>query len=137
MCILKTETTTIALPHLNKKECCTHFHSYKYLFDTTTAHWKEEGRKYLIYDTLNTFYLWLYYIRHMVKDHSGSKRGNLLPPHGLLFSISSKLFFYMHPTDRITHTMAFVTPAVEHWWYVKTSSCTFLIDNQYIYAACH
>ena len=25
-------------------------------------------------------------------------------------------FFYMHhPTDRITHTMAFVTPVVEHW----------------------
>ena len=26
------------------------------------------------------------------------------------------LFFYMHhPTDRITHTTAFVTPVVEHW----------------------
>ena len=25
-------------------------------------------------------------------------------------------FFYMHhPTDRITHTTAFVTPVVEHW----------------------
>ena len=30
--------------------------------------------------------------------------------------ISSKGFFYMHhPTDRITHTTAFVTPVVEHW----------------------
>ena len=28
--------------------------------------------------------------RHMVKDHSDRERGNLLPPHGLLFSISSK-----------------------------------------------
>ena len=26
----------------------------------------------------------------MVKDHSDSERGNLLPPHGLLFPISSK-----------------------------------------------
>ena len=26
----------------------------------------------------------------MVKDHSDSKRGNPLPPHGLLFLISSK-----------------------------------------------
>ena len=26
----------------------------------------------------------------MVKDHSDSERGNPLPPHGLLFSISSK-----------------------------------------------
>ena len=52
----------------------------------------------------------------MVKDHSDSERGNLLPPHGLLFSINSTLFFYMHhPTDRIAHTTAFVTPVVEHW----------------------
>ena len=42
----------------------------------------------LFNDALNTFYLWLY-VRHMVKDHSDSKRGNQLPPHGLPFPISS------------------------------------------------
>ena len=39
----------------------------------------------------------------MVKDHSVSKRGNLLllPLHGLLFPISSQGSFYMHHlTDR-------------------------------------
>ena len=41
-------------------------------------------------DALNTFYLWLYGVTHMVKDHSDSKRGNPLPPHGLLFPISCK-----------------------------------------------
>ena len=41
-------------------------------------------------DALNTFYLWLYGIRHMVKDHTDSERGNPLPPHGLLIPISSK-----------------------------------------------
>ena len=41
-------------------------------------------------DALNTFYLQLYGVRHMVKDHSDSERGNPLPPHGLLFPISSK-----------------------------------------------
>ena len=36
--------------------------------------------------------------------------------HGLLFSINSKDSFYMHhPTDRIPHTTAFVTPVKEHW----------------------
>ena len=30
----------------------------------------------------------------MVKDHSDSKRGNPLPPHGLLFPISSNGFLY-------------------------------------------
>ena len=45
---------------------------------------------FLFNDALNTFYLRLYGVEHMVKDHSDSERGNLLPPHRLLFSISSK-----------------------------------------------
>ena len=58
---------------------------------------KKEGNV-LFNDALNTFYLRLYGVRHMVKDHS--EQG----------------FFYMHhPTDRIAHTTAFVTPVVEHW----------------------
>ena len=50
------------------------------------------GRKevFLFNDALNTFYLRLYGVRHMVKDHSDSERENPLPPHGLLFPISSK-----------------------------------------------
>ena len=55
----------------------------------------------LFNDTLNTFYLQLYGVRH---------------GKGLLFPISSKFFLYMHnPTDRIGHTTAFVTLVVEHW----------------------
>ena len=75
---------------------------------------KEEGNV-LFNDALNTFYLQLYGIRHMVKDNSDNERRNLLPPlHGLLFLISR--FFYMyHPTDRIAHTTAFVKPVMEHW----------------------
>ena len=44
----------------------------------------------LFKDALNTFYLRLYGVRHMVKDHSDSERGNLLQPHRLLFPIISK-----------------------------------------------
>ena len=44
----------------------------------------------LFNDALNIFYLRLYGIRHMVKDHSDSEKGNPLPPHGLLFPINSK-----------------------------------------------
>ena len=47
---------------------------------------RERGRKEM-------FYLWLYGIRHMVKDHSDNERGNPLVPHGLLFPISSKGYF--------------------------------------------
>ena len=47
----------------------------------------------LFNDALNTFNLQLYGVRHMVKDHSDSERGNPLPPHRLLFLISSKGYF--------------------------------------------
>ena len=50
--------------------------------------WKEGN--VLFNDALNTFYLWLYGIRHMVKDHPDSEKGNPLPPHRLLFPNSSK-----------------------------------------------
>ena len=64
-----------------------------------SSQWPTTGvRKAVVYviqyvlfnDTLNTFYLRLYGVRHMVKDHSDSEIGNPLPPHGLLFSINSK-----------------------------------------------
>ena len=76
-----------------------------------------EGRdgNVLFNDTLNTFYLRLYGVRHMLNDHSDSKRGNPLPPHGLLFLINSKGYFICTIPDRIAHTTAFVTPVVEHW----------------------
>ena len=47
---------------------------------------KKEGNA-LFNDALNTFYLQLYGVGHMVKDHSDSERGNPLP---LLFLINSK-----------------------------------------------
>ena len=86
------------------------------LYCDAPRQWKEGNA--LFNDALNTFYLRLYGVRHMVKDHSDSEKGNPLPPHGLLFPINSKFFFifYMHhPTDIIGHTTAFVTPVVDHW----------------------
>ena len=54
---------------------------------------RKEGNN-LFNDALNTFYLQLYGVRHMVKNNSDRKRGNPLPPHGLLFPISSKRVFF-------------------------------------------
>ena len=47
------------------------------------------------------FYLWLYGIGYMVKDHLNSKRGNLF-------------YIFLIP-HRIAPTTAFVTPIMEHW----------------------
>ena len=50
---------------------------------------RKEGNV-LFTDALNTFYLRLYGVRHMVKDHSDSEKGNTLPPHRLLSPINRK-----------------------------------------------
>ena len=68
----------------------------------------------------------------MVKDHSDSETGNPLSPHRLLFTINSKGSFYMHhPTDRITHTTAFVTPVVEHWLERKIAQSHTMSERPY------
>ena len=61
-----------------------------YLQLYSVGHMVERERNVLVNDALNTFYLRLYGIGHMVKDHSDSEKGNPLPPHRLLFLINSK-----------------------------------------------
>ena len=71
----------------------------------------KEGRKCIFNDALNTFYLRLYGVRHMVKDHSDCERGNPLHPHGLLFSISSKGSFISisHRQDSTYHGLCYTS----------------------------
>ena len=60
---------------------------------------RKEGNV-LFNDALNTFYLWLYCIRHMVKDHSSL-------PHRLLFPISSKGSVPSHRQDNTYHSLCY------------------------------
>ena len=66
---------------------------------------REEEGNVLFNDALDTFYLRLYGVRHVVQDHSDSERGNPLPPHGLLFPINSKGSFIctIHRQDSTYH----------------------------------
>ena len=61
---------------------------YNGLVQSTIQHVNE--RNILFNDALNTFYLRLNGVRHMVKDHSDGEKGNPLPPRRLLLSINSK-----------------------------------------------
>ena len=62
----------------------------------------------LFNDTLQNFFKVLYGIRNMVKN---SKTGNPLPPHGLLFPISSKVFLYAssHRQDNTYHSLCYTS----------------------------
>ena len=75
---------------------------------------RERERNVLFNDALNTFYLRLYGVRHMVKDHSDIEKGNPLPPHRLLLSINSKGLLYAPSQHRITHTTYHI-PVLEPW----------------------
>ena len=82
-------------------------------FKTIYGSNRKEGN-ILFKDALNTFYLWLYGVGHMVKDHAESKRGNLVPPYGLIFPISSKGSFICTISVKIGHSKAFVAPVADH-----------------------
>ena len=75
---------------------------------------REEGNV-LFNDTLDTFYLRLYGVRHMVNDHSDSEKGNPLPPHGLLFLISSKGSFICTIPQTGYHIPRPLLHQLEHW----------------------
>ena len=63
--------------------------------DMCLPYFETQGKEgnVLFNDALNTFYLRLYGVRHMVKDNLDSERENLLLQHGLLFPISRKGYF--------------------------------------------
>ena len=64
---------------------------YEYFSQTKEDLFNERKEGNVLYnDAFNTFYLRLYAVRHMVKDHTDSEKGNPLPPHRLLFPINSK-----------------------------------------------
>ena len=56
--------------------------------ETNCRHYSKWNEGNVLLTTHSTHFIYGY----MVKDYSDSKRGNQLPPHGLLFLISSKLF---------------------------------------------
>ena len=77
------------------------------------SHFKNilKGRKeenVLFNDALNTFYLRLYGIRHMVKDHSDSERGNPMCHMGYSFRLAARVLLYApsHRQDNTYHSLA-------------------------------
>ena len=70
--------------------------------------YRKEGNV-LFNDALKTFDLRLYGVGHMVKDHSDSERENPLPPHGLLFPISSKGSFICTIPQTTYHSLVYTS----------------------------
>ena len=73
--------------------------------------WRERERNVLFNDALNTFYLWLYGVGHMVKDHSDSVRGR-------------KETFYL--TTHSTHFIYGYMEREREMFYLTTHSTHFI-----------
>ena len=65
---------------------------------------RKEGNV-LINDALNTFYLRLYGVRHMVKDHSDSEKGTRCRHIGYSFRLAARVLLYApsHRQDSTYH----------------------------------
>ena len=74
--------------------------------DLTAIGLRKEGNV-LFNDALNTFYLRLYGVRHMVKDHSDSKRGNM----GYYFRLAARVLLYAssHSQDNTYHDLCYTS----------------------------
>ena len=88
-------------------------HSYTFIPTIPDNEGRKEVVNVLLNDALNTFYLRLYGVRHMAKDHSDSEKGNPLPLHRLLVLINSKGSLYASCHREKHHGV--VIPVVEHW----------------------
>ena len=86
---------------MREEACCCQVLSYSF----------QLGNVFSFNDALNTFNLRLYGVRHMVKDHSDSERGNPLPPHRLLFPISTRVLLYApsHRQDSTYHGLCYIS----------------------------
>ena len=60
--------------------------------------------------THSTHFIYDYLSSDMLNGHPDSGNGNQLPPlHGLhFFNLQQRIFYMHHPTDRISHTTAYL-----------------------------
>ena len=85
----------------------------------------------LFNDALNTFYLRLYGVRNMVKDHSDSERRNPLPPHGILFPISTNgSFICIIPQNNTYHGLCYNSRGALAYILLESRLSSTSINNQ-------
>ena len=69
----------------------------------------------LFNDALNTFLITVTCCRTLVRTIQTAREETRCCHMATLSNLQQGFFYMHHPTDRIIHTTAFVTPVVEHW----------------------
>ena len=75
------------------------------------ADWRKEGRNVLFNDTINTFYLWLYGIWHMVKNQSTAREETWCHHMGYSFWLMSRVLLYApsHTQNSTYHRLCYTS----------------------------
>ena len=86
---------------------------------------QERKGKVLFNNTLNTFYLWLYGVGHMVKYHTDSERGNPMPHMGYSFWLTARVLLYApsHRQDNSYHSL----------WYTSRGALAGTTNSSMVY----
>ena len=73
--------------------------------------WMCREKNVLFNDALNTFYLRLYGVRHMVKDYSDSEKGNPLRHIGYSYRLAARVLLYApsHRQDNTYHGLCYTS----------------------------
>ena len=96
-------------------------------------HGRKEGNV-LFKDALNTFYLRLYGIRHMVKDHPATKEETCCHYIGYTFQLAARVLLYAsyHRQDNTYHSLCYTSCGA----LVGTKMCAWMhvgIISVYVY----
>ena len=72
---------------------------------------KKEGKCFVFNDALNTFYLWLYDVSHMVKDHSDRREETRCHHIGYSFRLAARVLLYAssHRQDNTYHSLCYTS----------------------------
>ena len=75
------------------------------------------GRKEMFCLTTHSTHLYYGYMASNIWERTSqlAKEETRCRHMGCSFRLAARVIYMHHPTDRITHTTAFVTPVVEHW----------------------
>ena len=102
---------TFQLIYFNKHSSIMIWFIWLLLCCTLHTHTDRKEGNVLFNNTLNTFYLWLYDIRHMVKNHSYMERGNPVPHMGYSSWLAARVILYAssHRQDNTYHKLCYTS----------------------------
>ena len=106
-----------------------HHVSFHYLTSLLLHVWK--GKDWKFNDALNTFYLWLYHVRHMAEDHSDSEKENSFRLATLICSIKQTKNSFLIVCMNLALVPMAIVVVIKTRYYILTRSGECIVVTGY------